>query len=290
MKRYVGIVFGILLITSCLDDKDCGCFRQTDLGFEMKDIVYSYDEDGAVLEYQPYYRATNRLDVYTFKGEVLDSVAFLNHDYCREHPVIPWNAGPGNYTFLFIANLLDVNALTYLWDAQKNLEVWLNIVNHEQPPGYLLALNRVDVYGSQKVPVELKLLISRLEVEVLNPPQWVTGFNFTVQNVARAINDKLVLRDTTSIDQYQPLQYTESGVYRVGINTFPTYSDYPAVVTVKLAGRADIKPLVIEDNRMVFRAGRIIRLIVEFKPEGTVKIFLNVSNKWEVIDEGKIDI
>lgn len=288
MKYYWLIGWMALFMVSCLDDKDCGCAATTEVFFEMKDVAYIFDGN-EIVGLQPYNRVTDRLDIFAFKKEVLDSIAVYDYEYCQNHTVIPYVSKPGSYTFLFIANLFDRKALHYEITPEK-MTAWLRIMDHDEPPVYLVDIQPAIVFGQVFSAVELQMLVSRLEVQVINPPAWVEGFHFIVSHIAARINNYNELQDTTSIYKTVPISLVTANKAWVGINTFPTYPGIPAVVSIQLRGGGNINQLVINDERLVFRSGRIIRLSVEFEGESSVKISLNINDKWEIIDEGKIEI
>ena len=76
----------------------------------------------------------------------------------------------------------------------------------------------------------------------------------------------------------------------MGMTTFPTYENFPALVDIKLKGENRLNQLVIDDRRLSFRSGRITRVSLEFTTENTVSVSVEINGKWEVIDEGEIEI
>lgn len=288
MKYYWLIGWIGLFMISCLDDKDCKCMGEGEVFFEMEDVAYIFDGN-EVVGLQPYNRVTDRLDIFAFRKGILDSVAVYDYEYCQNHTVIPFMTPPGSYTFLLVANLFDRNVLSYEISPEKVI-AWFRIIDHEEPQIYLSEFQKSTVYGQVFESVQLHMLVSRLEVQVINPPLWVEGFNFIVSHIAARISNQYELQDTTSIYKTVPLSSVSPTKGWVGINTFPTYPEMPAVVNIQLKGRGDVSQLVINDERIVFRPGRIVRLAIEFEGENSIKVSVSINGKWEVIDEGKIEI
>ena len=98
------------------------------------------------------------------------------------------------------------------------------------------------------------------------------------------------LSDTTSVYKTTDLKYIGPGDYWVGVNTFPTYKDHPAVVDVKLKGAEKVSQFVINDNRLLFRPGQIVRMSILFETESTIRVSVEIKEKWEIIDEGRVEI
>lgn len=288
MKKWL-IGWGIVLLClACMEENDCPCLKNIAVDFEMLDIPYvleGKEEPG----YRPYYVLTNRLDILAFRGTLLDTTAAYGYDYCREHPLIPFPLRAGSYELLFVANLSDHRALS--WDFEGNrLQVMFRLVDHEEPPVYLADRKAPDVYEPIVLPVALRMLVARLEVEIVNPPAWVKGVKLHISRIAASMTLDGTLRDTSSIDKEVEWTHTGEGSYGIGVNTFPTYLEEPALVDVQLQGNNRADPLIIDDDRIHFVPGKIIRLSVVFESENRVSVSVEVDGKWEVIDEGEIII
>lgn len=304
MRYKVRLMMCLILcgLASCIDDK-CGCLPEEGIAFIMKDVAYLFEGDEAV-GYRPYYTLTDRLDILAFQESRRDTTFSFDYAYCKDHLIIPVRLKKGNYQFLFVANLLDEKAMSWNIASGAELKASFRIVENREPAVYLATIRTAALGTTSQLPVELRMLVSRLEMKVVNPPEWIRGLDFSVEHIAgRIIIGETVpaefseiflfreeLRDTTFVYKTEKLSYTGPGEYWVGINTFPTYENFPALVEVKLKGENRVSQLVIDDRRLNFRSGRITRLSIEFTTESTVSVSVEVNGKWEVIDEGEIKI
>lgn len=274
-----------LLLLSCLREKYSGEDCRQNIRFQMLDVPYVYHDEEAV-SYRPYYTFTEQLNLFVFTEEQLYSTAEYDYEYCKTHPVIPYDLEGDRYTALFVANLFDPKELNWAFmDGQ--LKTWFSIVDYEEPPVLLAAKAMVEM---EEVPVEMRLLVSRLEIFLTNPPAWVTGLDLTVRNIAGSVSTDLVLGDTTHIRKQVWLDYEESGMYKFGLNTFPTYADQRALLTIGLLGASAASPILVDDNRLHLLPGFITRLNIDFGQDGKIVISVEVNGRWEVVDGGHIII
>lgn len=304
MKRILFPLLSLFMLGSaCTDDSECPCPGESAVGFEMEDVAYIFEGEEAT-GYGPYYFFTDLLDIRVFKQKRADTLFSYDYNYCRKHNVIPVRLSPGSYDFLFVANLLDTKMLSWKYTDSGKLTANFHLSDHREPPVYLAAIRQANVYRPVELPVELQMLVSRLELKLVNPPAWITGFRFVVRHIAGKIEIsgagekngrkenvlEIELKDTASVYKTAGLEYTGPGEYWVGVNAFPTYDDSPAIVDVKLLGREKTAQFVIEDDRLKFEPGRIIRVSVLFEAENKISVSIEIAGKWEVIDEGKIQI
>lgn len=304
MKYRIGFISGLLLLAlgGCINDK-CDCRTRGDIAFIMKDVAYLF-EGNEVVGYRPYYTFTDRLDILAFREKERDTTFCFDYAYCKDHPVIPVKLAAGSYQFLFVANLLDEKAMSWNRTPAEKLSASFRILENKEPAVYLAAIQSADVWADNQIPVELKMLVARLEMKVINPPQWVTDMEFSVEHIAgkiiiwetfpSEISENFLegeeLQDTTYVYKSVKLDPTGSDEYWTGINTFPTYEGFPALVDVRLKGENRVNELIIDDRRLTFRSGRVTRVNVEFTTENTVSVSVEVNGKWEIIDEGEIEI
>lgn len=286
----VGFVLGIILLcfTSCIREHYSDCDYPEHLAFEMLDVPYILDSD-TVAGYQPYYAFTERLDVFAFGGKGLDSSAKYGYEYCRENPIIPWNIKPQDYTFLFVANLFDPKMLDWTYDNNR-LAARFSILDHREPPLLLVATKEIVEGNASLVPVRLNFLVSRLEIRLDNPPAWVNGMAVSVTGTAGMITNNYVLGDTTYIYKNITVNNTGPGRYRFGVNAFPTYQGRSAILNIRLTGRDQVRPLIVDDSRLHLLPGVITRVDLLFDAQENVTVSIEVDGKWEVVDEGQIII
>lgn len=302
ISGYLMIGIFVCLFTSCMDEASCPCLGEAKVTFDMKDIPYIF-EGNETIGYRPYYTLVDRLNILTFRERCLDTAFVYDYNYCKGHPDISMFLKPGSYHFLFVGNLFDHKTMSWKFTETGKLEAIFRILDHREPDVYFVALSSANLYGFTELPLRLQMLVSRLEIKVVNPPEGVTGFDFSVHNIAREIivegknedsgkeiSPESKLNDTTSVYKTTEFKYAGPGEYWVGVNTFPTYEELPALVDVQLKGSSKINQLVINDDRLVFRSGRIIRLSILFVTEDSVTVSVEVNGKWEIIDEGKIEI
>lgn len=287
MKRYVLIGLMALLSASCLrehyNEEDC---RGT-VQFDMKDVPYIF-QGSEVVSYLPYYNFIENLSLFEFVGERLQNTTAYGFAYCREHQLIPYDAGTGNHFFLFAANLYDPKELDWTFTDGRLQAVFL-ILDNEEPPVLLTAVNEADAVPGTVIPVQLHMLVSRLEIRVDNPPSWVNGLDVSLSNVAGSITSGFVLGDTTHIFKHLPLENQGAGTYWSGLNTFPTYPDSPALLNINLTGTAQAS-IRVDDDRLHLVPGSVTRVEILFEAENQLKISIEVDGKWEVVDGGNIII
>lgn len=288
MKQYLLIGIVSLCLVSCIREshweKDC----REDLFFRMEEVPYILDGSD-VVDYRPYYTFTENLHLFVFSGERLTEMLSHDYAYCREHLLIPYKVDPGRYSFLFVANLYDQEELSWKFENGQ-LEAVFSIRDHEEPPVFLVFSNDITIRRADTVPVQLRMLVSRLEIQVENPPAWVTGLDISLSNVAGSVTSDFVLGDTAYIRKQVSLDTQGESTYRTGVNTFPTYPDLPALLNIQLIGTQAIAPIVVEDSRLHLIPGNITQIDIVFQSDGQLKISIEINGKWEVIDGGHIII
>lgn len=279
-----GLLIGVL---ACIREKNSdNC--PDEVIFEMKDVPYVFEGSSATA-YRPYYVFIGRLDILAFNNKRLETFEDYNYEYCFDHPEIPFPVEFDKYTFLFVSNLYDHKALSWNFDAGE-LEARFSIIDHEEPPVFLMATVNYVFGQSVILPVNLIMLVSRLEIRLENPPVWVTGLEVDVEGIARTVTNDFLLRDTTHIYKNIVLDNSGPRVYWLGVNTFPTYENIPARVTIDLVGVNETSPLIIDDSRLHLIPGVITRLNLLFNTDDRVTVSVEMNGKWEVIDEGEIII
>lgn len=289
MKGKWMILIGCLLgITGCLREKYDAGNCSGEVFFHMEDVPYRFEGE-EVTGYRPYSAFTEKLHILAFADQHLEKVQQYGYQYCREHFYIPWETGFGRQTFLFVANLYDEKELDWTF-AGDTLDVVFSIVDHEEPPVLLAAVKEADLTAPDTLGIGLRLMVSRLEIQLENPPAWVTGLWINVREVAAKMTINGDLQDTTSIRKELPLQHEGAGTYWTGINTFPTYPGSPALVDVRLTGEYEVLPLAIADERLHFQPGRIIRVNIRFETEQDITISVKIVKEWEIVDGGHIII
>lgn len=273
---------------SCVREGDREYKCSGNVVFDMQDVAYVFLDD-SVIGYRPYYEFTKQLDILAFrKGELERSVTF-DYQFCRDNRLIPFVLPLDKYTFLLVANLYDPKAAE--WHFQNGeFNVRLSILDHEEPPAYLASIKSTPRQLYTEVPVELKLLVSRLEIQLVNPQSWVTGVSVSVRDIAASITNDYVLDDTTSILKRIQIDNTGSGTYNLGVNTFPTYTGHAASLSVNLTGNSQIAQYVINDERLNLYPGIITRLQIGFDGIGGITVKIEIEGKWEIVDEGIIEI
>lgn len=80
------------------------------------------------------------------------------------------------------------------------------------------------------------------------------------------------------------------GDYWFGVNTFPTYRDKTAYLSIGMQGGNEVTPIEIEDQRLHLIPGMITRLSIEFETDEKMIISIEIDGKWEIIDGGNIII
>lgn len=285
---YIGIL--LLLLESCVKESICPCLSEGGLEFRMKDIPVTIEGD-SVETYSPYNKIATQIAIMGFYREALDTTLHYDYEYCQSHYILPFPLKTwGSYEFLIIGNLMDEKAMSWKYNEEGRLLVMFRIVNHEEPSIYLVANKRVNYYRPVRIPVALKMLVARLEVKMVNPPAWVTGVDFVVSQVADRITNTFQLQDTTSIYKSFSFQQGEQYASWLGVNTFPNYSNEPALVDIKLKGSERIAHFIVNDDRIHLQPGKIVRMTIEFENNTIVNISVEVDGKWEEINEGHIEI
>ncbi|MEG2790591.1 MAG: hypothetical protein RSA98_03245 [Odoribacter sp.] len=285
MRHYFWIGILGLLFVSCLregEKNDCSI----ELFFNMQDVAYTFA--GSEVAYQPYYIFTEHLDLFLFSESQLYASNRYDNEYCRTHPTIPFYANQNPQFYLFTANLSDPKMLNYSFiDGQLNAV--FSILNNEEPPVLLTAVSR---FKSQcdSMLVNLRILTSYLEIQLIHPPTWIYGFDMTVTNIATSISANLNLEDTTHI--YKRFLVNHRGVesYTFGMNTFPTHPNEAALLKIDLIGLNEVYPIAVNDERLYLLSGVIARLNIKFENENKITISVEIDGKWEVVDGGHIII
>ena len=94
-------------------------------------------------------------------------------------------------------------------------------MDHEEPPVLLAATSRVEA-SKDSVSVGLQMMVSRLEIQLTNPPAWVTGIEVTVRDIAATVSTDFILGGTTHITKQIGFDNQGIGDYWFGVNTLPT--------------------------------------------------------------------
>lgn len=286
--KYLFVIVSLLFLTlGCLKEKYRGehCLRK--VAFEMKEVPYVVvGED--VVGYRPYYTFIERLDLFVFSEQLQEYHFKYDFAYCREHAVIAETVGYDAGEALFVANLYDPKELNWGYENGE-LKAVFRIVDYEEPPVLLAAV--ADIGNRQdSVPVELRLLISRLEIKLENPPAWMVGLKVNVRNIAASVSLDYRLGDTTHIDKQLFFDNQGPGTYWLGVNTFPTYSDKPALLILDPIGTEPTAPIVVDDTRLHLLPGVITRLNLAFDSMENITISVKIDGKWEIVDGGSIII
>lgn len=277
------------MFTSCMKEDECPCVTRGVVDLRMGNVPYWF-MGGDTVQFVPYYVLTNELDLLVFRNRKLDELFSYDYEFCRENEVIPLEFGSGRYDFLFMANIADDRLVSWFYNSNNQLDARFVINDNREPPVYLAFVGDVDFYHPEVLPVVLKMLVSRIDISLVNTPEWVTGIDVTARNVAREVTIGGVLRDTTSVMKQVTLGEVLNGAHRVGVNSFPTYPGIPALVNINLKGGGRVSTLVVEDERLELLAGQVLRINLEFQAEGNVTVSLDFNGKWEIIDEGQIEI
>lgn len=277
-----------VLSAACLrenyDVEEC----RNEVVFKMEDIPYVFQGNEAVA-YRPYYMFTESLNLFVFAEERLQKTNVYDYEYCRSHSMIPYVTQPGEQSFLFVANLYDPKELDWRF-VNGELQATFSILNHEEPPLLLASRVKADIGEDVLLPVELYMLVSRLEIRVDRPPVWMTGLDVRVSHIAGSITSGFMLGDTTYIFKHLEAGTPAPSVFEAGINTFPTYPGTPALLEIQLTGTAAVSPILVDDDRLHLVPGVITRVNILFESESEVKVSLEVDGKWEIVDGGHIII
>ncbi len=288
MKKYLSILLSILFLTSgCLKEKpgEEDCKRQ--VSFVMKEVPYVYSGEEAV-GYRPYYTFIEQLDLYVVAGQKPVKTGEYGFDFCREHPVITERLRRDASEVLFAANVFDPTMLHWS-EREGKLCAYFSIIDHEEPP-MILAASAEAGRKQDKVEVELRLLVSRLEIKLVNPPDWVRGLEVRVDRISETVAVDYSLGAPTYIRKQLLFDRPGASTYWYGVNTFPSYQDSPAIVKIDLIGAEPVAPILVDDDRMHLWPGIITRLDLIFDDQGKVAVEIEIEGKWEIVDGGSIII
>lgn len=275
----------VLLAGGCLREKYTGDDCRRDIAFVMKDVPYVFVDDEAVA-YRPYYTFIEQLDLYVFGGGRVEQCAEYDFAYCREHPVIAQRVDFNSKEALFVANLYSPKELDWEYRGGQLTAVF-RILDFEEPPVLLAAIAPLT---EERVPVELRMLVSRVEIRLTNPPSWVTGLEVTVRNIAATVSTDYSLGDTTHIVKQTRFDNQGAGEYQFGVNTFPSYADRPALLSVTPIGTSEASPILVEDDRLHLLPGVVTRIDIAYDKDEKVTVAIEVDGKWEVVDGGSVII
>lgn len=286
--KYLFVIGGLLgLLSACIKEKyeaeDC----RREVYFVMEDVPYVFQGDEAV-GFRPYYTFTESLDLFVFSDEKIDETKKYTYAYCRSHPVIPLETGIRKKEFLFVANLYDQKDMSWSFVEDK-LRATFFIRQYEEPPVYLAAI-RESLSCRDSLSVLLQMLVSHLNIRLINPPAQVVGLDVVVRDIAGSVTTDYQLGDTTHIRKQVFFTPTVENNYEFGVNTFPSYQDRAAVLSINLIGTEQTAPILVEDDRLHLYPGVITRLKIEFKTEQKITISVEIDGKWEIVDEGNIII
>lgn len=284
MKRLLMIIF-IFGCVACVREGDRSYTCQHTWKLDMLPVPYVLEQVDTV-GYKPYYEFVNTLDILCFQeGKIVDKATF-DYEYCRNTPVIVFQNDVAQPAFLLVANLLDPKAMSWTFDNGR-LGAEFTILNHREPSVYLAAV----AYGKEEseIPVQLNMLVAHLVVEVVNPQSWMKDVVIRVENVVGKITTNYQYRDTTYIEKSAPLN--EDGINStVGINTFPTYPGHSAQLSISFRGDKATANYVIANNQVYFTPHGVIYVRIVFEDVNSIKVFMTVNGKWQIIDEGHIVI
>lgn len=284
------IFSGLMLLVSvaCLREKynedDC----RKEVLFQMQDVPYIFEGNDTVA-YRPYYRFTESLELFVFEEERLQNTYRYDYEYCRSHSAIPCYIPVGKQNFLFVANLFDPKALDWSF-VNGELQAVFSVIDHEEPSLLLIANETSVIRENISLPVELYLLVSRLEIRVDNPPAWMTGLDVSVSQVAGSITSDFVLGDTTHIFKHLEIGNPASAIFESGVNSFPTYPGTPALLAIRMTGTVEVSPILLDDDRLHLVPGIITRVNIFFESDTQMSISVEVDGKWEIVDGGHITI
>lgn len=283
---FIGAI--LLSLMACLhkNDQEEECRRE--VLFKMEDVPYIF-EGNETTAYRPYYTFTESLNVFIFTDERLQNTKIYDYEYCRNHLIIPYYTFPGEQAFLFVANLYDPRELDWEF-VNGSLQAVFSIIDYEEPTLLLAAIKNADIQEDIQLPIELYMLVARLEIRVDNPPAWMTGLDINVRNIAGSITSNFVLGDTTHIFKHLEVREPASATFGSGVNTFPTYPDMPALLSIQLTGSTEVVPFIVDDDRLHLIPGKITRVDILFESENQIKISVEVDGKWEIVDGGHIII
>ena len=287
MKAVWSIGLCMFLLTACLREHDNMEDCRADLFFKMQAVPYVF-EGREFAGYRSYYFFVEQLDLFLFDETAITSSYRYDYAYCRQHPVIPVASETPPRWYLFVANLYDPKELNWTF-REGELQAWFSIVDHEEPPVLLAATSRVEA-SKDSVSVGLQMMVSRLEIQLTNPPAWVTGIEVTVRDIAATVSTDFILGGTTHITKQIGFDNQGIGDYWFGVNTFPTYRDKTAYLSIGMQGGNEVTPIEIEDQRLHLIPGVITRLSIEFETDEKMIISIEIDGKCEIIDGGNIII
>lgn len=284
MKNLIYILLMALLFPACIREDNRGCGFSC--RFDMQEVPYVID-GSEVVEYRPYDRFTNSLNLLAFRNHQLISASYYDYEFCKDNRVIPFMSEEIPDVFLFVANLHDHKAMKYTF-KEGRITTDFSILDHREPPTYLVAI--LDPVADSLMAVNLKMLVARLEIEVLNPLPWMDTLQIVISDVAETISDNFMLTDTTYIVKRTALFAVGEKQGWLGVNTFASYPGKPALLNISFIGESKQSTYLITDEQLNFRPHTITSLRMEFDDAGDIKISISVNGKWEVVDEGKIEI
>lgn len=288
MVKYVWIIGGIaLLAMGCLREHFRGEDCRYEVHFVMKDVPYAFLNE-EIVGYQPYYTFIEQLDLYVFADQRPGQTAVFDFAYCREHPVITRSVDYNSHEALFIANLYSPREVSWSY-GDGQLEAVFSIIDYEEPPVLLSAIVNINPH-QDSVPVELRMLVSRVEIKLVNPPAWLIGLDVLVSNVAGTVSTNYVLGDTTHIQKRLFFDNQPGASYQFGVNTFPTYAGKNATLSITPIGVSETSPILVEDSRLNLLPGVITRVDIIYDANEDITIGIEVNGKWEIVDGGNIII
>ena len=285
MRYIIMITLAGFLAVSCLKEKYRGedCFRK--ISFTMQDVPYVFEHNQAV-GWRPYYTFVEQLQLYMFGEQGIEQTARYDFAYCREHKRIPFVVDNREQVALFVVNMYDSGMLDWAFKDGR-LQAWFSILDNEEPPVLLAATANIPE-TEDSVAVDLRMLVSRLEIRLSNPPAWMTGLDVTVRDVAATVTTDFVLGDTTHIYKQLVFDNQGPGQYNLGLNTFPSYPGRAAVLSITPTGIQETAPILVEDDRLHLYPGVITRLDIVFDTDEKITISVQIESKWEIVDGGHI--
>lgn len=81
----------------------------------------------------------------------------------------------------------------------EGLTATFRILENREPAVYLAAIRTADLWTISQLPVQLRMLVSRLEMKVVNPPEWITGLEFRVEHIA----GKIIIEEAVSAENFR---------------------------------------------------------------------------------------
>lgn len=285
--KYILIGGIALLAMGCLREhfrgEDCSYQAQ----FVMKDVPYAFVNE-EIVGYRPYYTFIEQLDLYVFVDQRPQRNGEFDFAYCREHPVITREVDYNSHEALFIANMYSPREVSWSY-RDGELEAVFSIIDNEEPPVLLTAIAHTSP-RQDSIPVELRMLVSRVEIKLVNPPASVVGLDISVSNIAGSVSTSYALGDTTHIHKQLFFDNQPGGNYQFGVNTFPTYAGKNALLAITPIGVSGTAPILVEDSRLQLLPGVITRVDIIYDASQNITIAIEVNGKWEIVDGGSIII